>query len=99
MFQSNPSKKLISIFLLMLGFTLLTTETSHAQVQIINGSFENYQGLPSSSGMWNMMDGWSNSGSFTANPDFYHMDGVEGGNLPETPLAFVDAYEGEQLLV
>ncbi|MBM55992.1 MAG: hypothetical protein CMB32_05495 [Euryarchaeota archaeon] len=97
MFQSNPSKKLISIFLLMLGFTLLTTETSHAQVQIINGSFENYQGLPSSSGMWNMMDGWSNSGSFTANPDFYHMDGVDGGNLPETPLAFVDAYEGRAI--
>ena len=68
-----------------------------SQLEIINGSFEDYSGLPSSSGMWNMMDGWSNAGSTTANPDYFHMDGVAGGDLPETPLANINSFDGRAI--
>lgn len=77
----------------MLSFSI----GSYAQLEIINGSFEESVGLPSSSGMWDMLDGWTNTGSTSANPDFYHMDGINGGDLPETPMAFIDAYEGRAI--
>jgi gliding motility-associated-like protein len=97
MFLTNPSKITISITALILGFALVSPLSSSAQLEVVNGDFENYTGLPSSSGMWDMMDGWTNSGSTTANPDYFHMDGVNGGDLPETPMAFIDAYKGRAI--
>ena len=97
MLLMNPLKITTSISAVILGFAFLIPSSSIAQLEIINGDFENYSGLPSTSGMWDMMDGWTNSGSTTANPDFYHMDGINGGDLPETPMAFIDAYNGRAI--
>lgn len=97
MMLMNPFKITTSITLLMLGFAFLIPSYTVAQLEIVNGNFENYFGLPNSSGMWDMMDGWTNSGSTTANPDYFHMDGVNGGDLPETPMAFIDAYNGRAI--
>lgn len=97
MILMNPLKIKTSITFLMLGFAFLIPSYTGAQLEIVNGDFENYSGLPNSSGMWDMMHGWTNSGSTTANPDYFHMDGVNGGDLPETPMAFIDAYNGRAI--
>ena len=97
MVQTNPLKFTTSITTVILGFAFLISSSLQAQLGIVNGDFEDYYGLPNSSGMWDMMDGWTNTGSSTANPDFYHMDGINGGDLPETPMAFIDAYNGRAI--
>ena len=74
MVQTNTLKFTTSITLVILGFAFLISSSLQAQLEIVNGDFEDYSGLPNSSGMWDMMDGWTNTGSNTANPDFYHMD-------------------------
>lgn len=71
--------------------------SASSQVEVLNGSFEQSSGLPYESGMWDLMNHWSNAGSESANPDFYHMDGSAGGDLPETPMAFTDAYAGRAM--
>ena len=68
-----------------------------AGVRILNGGFEQNSGLPYSSGMWHLMDHWTNAGSDVANPDYYHMDGVAGGDLPETPMAMISARSGRAM--
>ena len=96
MLLTNPCK-IITIIAAMAFAMLSFSIGSSAQVEIVNGSFEQSVGLPSSSGMWDMLDGWTNTGSTSANPDFYHMDGINGGDLPETPMAFIDAYDGRAI--
>ena len=71
--------------------------TANAQLEVLNGGFETNIGFPSESGMLELVYDWSNAGSLTANPDYYHDYGVDGGDLPETPLAFVQAYEGNAI--
>jgi gliding motility-associated-like protein len=81
----------------LLGFTLFAGPSAFSQVEVLNGGFEFSKGYPSTSGLWQMMYDWTNAGSSTANPDFYHMDGNNGGDLPETPLAIIDSYEGRAI--
>ena len=97
MHLTNHCKISINAMVVALVFSMFFPNTLSSQLEIINGSFEDYSGLPSSSGMWNMMDGWSNAGSTTANPDYFHMDGVDGGDLPETPLANINSYDGRAI--
>ena len=71
--------------------------SSQAQVEVLNGGFELNSGLPYESGMWELMNDWSNAGSESANPDYYHMFGTAGGDLPETPMAFTEVYNGRAM--
>jgi gliding motility-associated-like protein len=73
---------------------VVPTGETNAQLEIVNGGFETNMGFPNESGMWELIYDWTNAGSSTANPDYYHEYGVDGGDLPETPLAFVQAFEG-----
>ena len=65
-----------------------------AQAQLVNPGFENATAMPVAPGMWHLLPGWTNAGSGSATPDFFHLDGALGGDLPETPIALVEPAEG-----
>ena len=65
-----------------------------AQAQLVNPGFENATAMPVAPGMWHLLPGWTNAGSGSATPDFFHLDGALGGDLPETPIALVEPVEG-----
>ena len=44
--------------------------------------------------MWHLLPGWNNALSGLSSPDFFHMDGTLGGDLPETPVAMVQPIRG-----
>ncbi len=71
-----------------------TPQEANAQVSVVNGGFESFQSLPDASGQFHLVNGWANGGSDVAIPDYYHQLGSNGGDLPQTPLAKVDAYAG-----
>ena len=81
------------VFLSVCVFLVFSGSFS-AQVYVLNGGFEISETVPNQSGQWELMNNWSNAGSAEANPDYYHTFGYNGGDLPETPLAYVNAYEG-----
>jgi gliding motility-associated-like protein len=66
--------------------------------QVANGGFELNTGLPSSTGEWSLAEAWSNASSIDASPDYYHLNGSFGGDLPETPLAMVSPHEGNAIM-
>jgi len=66
--------------------------------QVANGGFESNTGLPSSTGEWALSEAWSNANSNESSPDYYHLNGTLGGDLPETPLAMVSPYEGNAIM-
>ena len=66
--------------------------------QILNGSFEQYSTMPVNMGQWQVVNGWENAGSFISSPDFYHNNGTEQTNLPETPFALVHPYHGNAVM-
>ena len=76
------------------GVYSIFSGTFSAQVYILNGGFEISETVPNASGQWQLMNNWTNAGSAIANPDYYHTFGYNGGDLPETPLAYVTAYSG-----
>lgn len=57
--------------------------------QVMNGSFESLSALPSTTGQWSLASGWTATSSSENTPDVFHMQGVGGGDLPETPVAMV----------
>ena len=92
----NDTKRAIkaaSMFLCV-GVSLVLSGSFSAQVYVLNGGFEISETVPNQSGQWELMNNWTNAGSAIANPDYYHTFGYNGGDLPETPLAYVTAYEG-----
>ena len=64
------------------------------QAQLVNPGFEESTAMPLAPGMWYLLPGWSNAGSGLSTPDFFHLDGGLGGDLPETPIAMVQPSEG-----
>ena len=84
-----------AVFCVSFSFTSIAQEDSG--VSVLNGGFEQNSGLPYESGMWELMTHWSNTGSESANPDYYHLDGVAGGDLPETPMAMIDSRSGRAM--
>jgi gliding motility-associated-like protein len=73
---------------------LLVSQGYSACAQLVNPGFENSTSLPSAPGMWHLMPGWNNALSGLSSPDFFHVDGTLGGDLPETPIALVNPFEG-----
>jgi gliding motility-associated-like protein len=69
-------------------------DESFGQARVANGGFESFTGLPTASGQFSLVSDWTNGGSDVAIPDYYHEMGTEGGDLPQTPLAKVDARSG-----
>lgn len=77
---------------------LLASLAGSAQVEISNGGFESYNDLPNSVGQWFLCDEWNNLGSASSHPDYYHVDGSFGGDLPQTPVANVTPWEGKAIM-
>lgn len=66
--------------------------------QLINPSFEMYSSLPDNTGQFSKAIGWSNAGSTLASPDYYHYSANQSADLPVTPMAYVDSYEGNGVM-
>ena len=94
--QIIPTKCFLSSIKRMACVVLsfISVVTINSQVYVINGGFEFSETVPNQTGQWDLIHNWSNAGSATANPDYYHAFGYNGGDLPETPLAYVEAYNG-----
>jgi gliding motility-associated-like protein len=66
--------------------------------QLLNPGFENYVGLPDNTGQFSKCIGWSNAGSNLASPDYFHYSASASADLPTTPLAEVNAHEGNAIM-
>jgi gliding motility-associated-like protein len=66
--------------------------------QILNPDFEIASAYPTTTGQWQVLQGWNNAGSTLASPDYYHYFGSSQADLPETPMAIVDPAEGQALM-
>lgn len=82
--------------LLITLFAFAFAAAVHAQIP--NGGFEEVTGFPSTTGQWSLTEAWFNANSDLANPDLFHSNGTLGGDLPETPIALVDPFDGEAVL-
>lgn len=78
--------------LLLLSFPIAS------QNLIPNSGFETYSALPNSVSQWSLCSQWTNCASTLASPDYFHLDGSMGGDLPETPIAMVDPHEGSAVM-
>ncbi|MFN0031519.1 MAG: gliding motility-associated C-terminal domain-containing protein [Flavobacteriales bacterium] len=67
------------------------------QAQLANGGFEQNTSNPVNLGQWQVLEGWTNAGSLLASPDYYHYSSPVAADIPETPMALVDAYEGNAI--
>jgi gliding motility-associated-like protein len=84
----------INSFVLLLASTL----SVGALAQIPNPGFESFNGMPNNVGQFYLADGWTNAGSLTSTPDYYHYFGSLGGDIPETPVAIVNSWEGNAVM-
>lgn len=81
---------LYSIFFLSISFS------SYSQLR--NCSFELYNGLPNSLGQFHLAKYWGNCNSVSATPDYYHLNGINGGDLPSTPAAIISPAVGSAIM-
>lgn len=63
-----------------------------------NPGFEDNSGLPETTGQWSLVNDWSNAQSSSSSPDYFHNQGILGGDLPETPIGEVHSFEGEAVM-
>jgi len=66
--------------------------------QLVNGSFESNSSLPASLGDWSVVTDWNNAGSADASPDYFHVSANVVTDLPETPSALVNAFDGDAIM-
>lgn len=69
----------------------------HAQNLVVNGGFESFLEFPNASGQLHFVSDWGHGGGASAVPDFFHEGGTGAGDLPQTPLAKVNAYKGKAI--
>ncbi len=69
-----------------------------SKAQIANGGFELNISNPEHLGEWQLVHGWNNAGSATSTPDYYHIDSPVAADIPETPMAIVNAYEANAIM-
>ena len=72
--------------------------TAGGFAQLVNPSFEVCSSFPSNTGQWQVVDHWNNAGSLLASPDYYHYLGSDAADVPETPMAIVEPYDGDALI-
>lgn len=83
--------------LLTILFLILTTSfTVNAQLQ--NPGFEAFSALPTGTGQYYVSESWNNANSNLGSPDYFHYAGTTSCDLPETPIAMVDSYEGNAVM-
>ena len=82
------------LFAILICF--LAISVGHGQLQ--NPGFESYSTLPDNTGQFSRCIGWSNAGSTSASPDFYHYSASSSADLPVTPMANVNAFEGNAVM-
>ena len=66
--------------------------------QIVNPGFESLSGFPNAYGQHHFVDGWSNAGSSSSTPDFYHIHGIGDVDLPNTLGSEVEPFEGNAVM-
>lgn len=66
--------------------------------QLLNPSFEEYLSLPDNTGQFSKCIGWSNAGSTLGSPDFFHYSASASADLPITPLAKLNAHDGNAVM-
>lgn len=71
---------------------------SQSTAQLINPSFELYSALPDNTGQFSKAIGWTNAGSGLAAPDYYHYSANSFADLPQTPMATINSFEGNALM-
>jgi gliding motility-associated-like protein len=81
---------LFGSFALFLAFA---PTMGHSQ-SVLNGGFENVTDYPSQPAQLQFSAHWVNTGSASNAPDLFHVLGSAAGDLPETPIAMVNAFEG-----
>ena len=87
-------RRVLQCAVAILVVAALGVESHEVKAQLVNPGFEEATAMPAAPGMWHLLPGWSNAGSGSATPDFFHLDGTLGGDLPETPIAMVQPAEG-----
>ncbi|HIB76416.1 MAG TPA: hypothetical protein EYN28_06460 [Flavobacteriales bacterium] len=92
--RSTNDVKNTTITAVCIVFIMFLAPNLYSQLQVLNGGFEFSKTVPNESGQWELINSWTNAGSEIANPDYYHTFGYNGGDLPETPLAYIQAYNG-----
>lgn len=85
-------KKITTFLILVLSISL----TSFGQIS--NGHFEEFFSLPQTVGEFEKIKSWDNCGSAISSPDYFHMDGENGGDLPATPAAIVSPLSGKAIV-
>ncbi len=94
-------KKLKLITLCMLF--IMPVENAITQNLVPNAGFEAYSELPNDAGQWSRCDVWNNAGGspvggFYGDPDYFHSDGVDAVQLPETNIATLDPHSGSAVM-
>jgi gliding motility-associated-like protein len=83
---------------LTLQIILVIILSQTCAAQLINPSFEQYLSLPDNTGQFSKCIGWSNAGSALGSPDYYHYSANAAADLPITPLAEVNAFQGNAVM-
>lgn len=96
-FLPAPPQALPAAFLIAWLGLLGLGNRACGQAQVVNGGFESCASFPTSSGQFSLVQSWANGGSDVAIPDYYHLFGSEGGDLPQTPLAEVSPRSGRAI--
>lgn len=86
----------IKRFIPLISFALLGAN-GNAQL-IINGGFETNSSYPVNLGEWQVVQGWNNANSLISSPDYYHYSSGSAADIPETPMAIVNASEGNAIM-
>lgn len=66
--------------------------------QIANPDFEEFTSLPDAFGQFSKVVGWTNAGSISSTPDFYHRHGMGDVDLPNSLGSYVEAFEGNAVV-
>jgi len=82
--------------ILVIVICLFGISVGHGQLQ--NPGFEAYSTLPDNTGQFSRCIGWSNAGSTSASPDYYHYSASSSADLPITPMASVNAFDGSAVM-
>ena len=72
--------------------------SSIALTQLINADFEDFTALPNGFGQLDRVQGWTNAGSTSSTPDYYHSHGMGDVDIPYSLGANVNAFEGNAIV-
>lgn len=77
-----------------IGLIFIISASVVGAQNVLNGGFENVSAYPNSPGELELAAHWTNIGTALGSPDLFHVLGTAAGDLPETPIAIVNAFQG-----